>query len=62
MATGSENDPTSRLRNSSQDGNGPRGKMRPWTNEKIEKWVIPIRASPLIDTIYNVGTKTHSLC
>jgi hypothetical protein len=62
MVIGSENDPTSRLRNSSEDGNGPTSKMRPWTNEKIEKWVIPIQASPLIDTIYNVGTKTHSLC
>jgi hypothetical protein len=26
MATGSKNDPTTRLRNSSQDGNGPKGK------------------------------------
>jgi len=28
MAIGSKNDPTIGLRNSSQDGNGPKGKMR----------------------------------
>jgi len=37
MAIGSKNDPTTRLRNSSQDGNGPKGKMCRWTNEKTEK-------------------------
>jgi hypothetical protein len=61
MAIGSKNDPTTRLKNSSQDGNGPKGKMCQWTNEKIEKRVILAQASPLIDTIHNVGTKTHSL-
>jgi hypothetical protein len=37
MAIGSKNDPIARLRNSSQDGNGPKGKMCRWTNEKTEK-------------------------
>ncbi len=61
MAIGSKNNPTIGLRNSSLDGNGPKGKMCRWTNDKIEKQVIPTRASLLIDTIHNVGTKTHSL-
>jgi len=37
MAIGSKNDPKIGLRNSSEDGNGPKGKMCQWTNEKIKK-------------------------
>jgi len=36
MAISSKNDPTIGLKNSSQDGNGPKGKMRQWTNEKLK--------------------------
>jgi len=61
METGSENNPTSWLRNSSQNGNGPKGKMRQQTDEKIEKRIIPIQITPLIDTIHNVGAKSHYL-
>ncbi len=38
----------------------PKMKMHQRTNEKFEKQVIPICDSPLIDTIHDVGTKTHS--
>ncbi len=50
MATSSKNDPIG-LRNSSQDGNGPKGKgkMRRHTNEKIKKRIILIQASSLIN-------------
>jgi hypothetical protein len=56
MATSLEYDPTTRLRNSSQDWNGPMGKKCWRTNEKTKKQVIP-----LIDTIHNVGTVVSRL-
>jgi hypothetical protein len=51
MAIGSKNDPTTGLRNSSQDGNGPRVKVKcvDIPMKKTKKRIIPIQGSPLIN-------------